>query len=157
MEPNKEVIVVCCSSQFFGQAFDIKKELEKMGFVVRLPYTALQMKKSGDFTPASHKIWMTNPQGYAKKRWLINNHFRKIVGGDSILVINSDKNGITGYIGGNTLMEMGVALNHKKRIFVLNPVSDKHSYIEEIYGVMPIFLDGNLQNIRRYYAKTKRR
>ena len=58
-----------------------------------------------------------------------------------------DKNGVKGYIGGNTLMEMGLAFYLKKKIYLLNEVPEL-PYKEEILGVKPIILNGDLSKIK---------
>jgi hypothetical protein len=73
-------------------------------------------------------------------------HFKKIEWCNAILVLNYSKNDIEGYIGANTLIEMGLALYLKKLIYLLNPVPDI-SYKEEILGMQPIVLNGNLDKI----------
>jgi hypothetical protein len=74
-----------------------------------------------------------------KKHDLILDHFKKIEWAEAILVLNHDKNGVVGYIGGNTLMEMGLALHLDKKIFMTNQVPDV-SYKEEILGIKPIVI-----------------
>lgn len=64
-----------------------------------------------------------------------------------MVIANYEKRGVEGYIGGNTLMEMGVALYARKPIYLLNPVSSELSYKAEILGMQPILLDGDLHQI----------
>ena len=56
------------------------------------------------------------------------------------------KDGKKNYIGGNTLMEMGLAFFLKKKIFLLNQIPEL-SYKEEILGVKPILINGDLNKI----------
>ena len=63
------------------------------------------------------------------------------------MIANYDKNNIKGYIGGNTLMEMGLAFFLKKKIYLLNEIPEL-SYKEEILGVLPIILNGDLSKIK---------
>lgn len=63
-------------------------------------------------------------------------HFTKIEWSDAILVANYDKKGIAGYIGGNTLMEIGLALHLDKKIYLLNRIPDV-PYDEEIRATQP--------------------
>ena len=90
--------------------------------------------------PPDHEIWNI-------KRTAIIDHFKKIEWGDAILVANFEKRGIEGYIGGNTLIEIGLAFYLKKPIYILNPVSSELSYKQEIYGMGPVLLAGDLSNI----------
>jgi hypothetical protein len=63
-------------------------------------------------------------------------------------VINEEKRGIAGYIGGNTLIEIGVAFYQHKPIFILHQVSSELSYKQEILGMKPVMLDGDLGRIK---------
>lgn len=83
------------------------------------------------------------------KRGFIDEHFRKIDTSDAILVINEDKNGIVHYIGGNTLIEIAYAYAQGLEIFLLNPVPEV-SYADEVRGMHPIILDGDLTKIDEY-------
>jgi hypothetical protein len=78
------------------------------------------------------------------KESAINDHYEKIDWCDGILVVNHEKRGISGYIGGNTLIEIGVAFYLKKKIYILNPVSSELTYKQEIMGMKPIMLNNNL-------------
>ena len=93
-----------------------------------------------DAFAAGHKIWDLKEEA-------IKNHYDKIDWCDVILVVNHDKRGVAGYIGGNTLIEIGVAFYLKKKIYILNPVSSELSYKQEIMGMKPVFLNGNLSLI----------
>lgn len=134
---------------------DARDELVKLGHKVKIPELALEVPKEFgggkkvyfgryiednggmDAFPAGHEIWNM-------KEGAIKDHFEKIDWADAILVINHEKRGIKGYIGGNTLIEIGVAFYQKKPIYILNPVSSELSYKQEILGMKPIVLDGIL-------------
>ena len=60
-------------------------------------------------------------------------------------VINPEKKGIKGYVGGNTLIEIGVAFFLKKPIYILNEVSSELSYKVEILGMKSKILNGVLK------------
>jgi hypothetical protein len=74
-------------------------------------------------------------------------HFAKVEESDAILVVNPDKNDIAGYIGANTLIEMGLAYYLRKKIFLLNDIPEI-SYKEEILGVKPQVIHGDFDKIR---------
>lgn len=144
---KKKIIVVCSSAAFFKQALEIGKKLEKMGFAVKLPYTALKMKQSGDYRVETYKTWRKNPKNYSRKSWLIKNHLKKVEAGDAVLVLNYEKNGVPGYIGGNTLIEAAIGFHYKKPIYILNPLPGTLVFEEEILGMQPLFLNGDLNKI----------
>ncbi len=77
----------------------------------------------------------------------IREFWRLMQGGDAILVLNLDKNGIENYIGGNTLMEIGFAHVLDQKVFLYNPIPDL-SYRSEIEAVNPIILYGDIYKIR---------
>jgi len=141
------IITICCSASFYKQALEVQEVLRKRGFSVKIPHTANEMKKTGDFNVETYKTWFQNPKDYAKKAKLMRKHFKKILESDVVLVLNHKKNGVQGYIGGNTLMEMALAFHYKKPIYVLNPVMKSSPIYEEILGMSPIFLSGSLENL----------
>ncbi|MFA6601537.1 MAG: hypothetical protein WCT02_01575 [Candidatus Paceibacterota bacterium] len=77
----------------------------------------------------------------------IRQHYNGIVESDAIFIVNLEKKGVGGYIGGNVLMELGFAYINHKKIFLLNPIPDL-PYREEIEAVLPIVLDGDLSKIK---------
>lgn len=76
----------------------------------------------------------------------IRKHYDLITNSGAILVLNHDKKGVKNYIGGNSLMEMGFAHIHNKKIFLLNPVPEL-SYSDEISAMTDIVLNGDLNKI----------
>jgi len=46
------------------------------------------------------------------------------------------------------LSEMALALHFKKKIYVLNPIPLSLSYTEELFGTLPIILNGDLKLIK---------
>lgn len=142
-----KTITICCSASFYRQALEVQKELQKRGFKIKIPYTANKMKKRGDFNVDHYKTWYKNPKDYTKKAKLMRHHFKKVIECNAILILNYEKKGMQGYIGGNGLMEMAIAFHYKKPIYVLNPVFKTSPLYEEILGMMPIFLNGDLRKI----------
>ncbi len=70
-----------------------------------------------------------------------------IKSGDAIVVCNFTKKGVENYIGGNTLMEIGFAHVHDKKVFLLNPVPQDVPYTDEINAMVDIVLEGDLTKI----------
>ena len=83
---------------------------------------------------------------------LDKDHYNKISDSEAIVVLNYPKNGVENYIGGATLMEIGVARHMDKKIFLLNEIPKKSDlrYALEIELAKPIILDGELKNIKKY-------
>jgi hypothetical protein len=147
-KPEKKIITICSSASFYAQVLEAEDSLKKAGFAVSVPLTANKMKQSGDFRVETYKTWFKNPNDYKRKTFLTKHHFNKIMKGDAVLVLNYEKNGIKGYIGGAVLCEMAIALQFKKKIYVLNPIDKSCSYKEEILAMDPIILNGDLSRIK---------
>ena len=140
-------IAVCASASFYKEALELEKKLKKSGFKVALPCTAYTMRKTGNYDVEFYKRWMREPAAYKRKTYLMRNHFRKIIESDALLIVNLEKNGVTGYIGGNVLMEMAIGFHHRKPIFILHKVASSSPFYEEILGMSPIFIEGDLTKI----------
>lgn len=151
-------ITLCGSIAFIDEMDAIRKTLESLGHEVKLPpleiasedgtmmpvkeYYAIRKSAalSGQAAPDNAE-WIWN-----KKAEAMHNHFDKVAWSDVVLVCNYDKNSIAGYIGANTLLEMGLAFHLKKPIYLLNPLPEV-SYTEEILGIWPTVIDGDLKRI----------
>jgi hypothetical protein len=142
-----KTITICSRASHYRQVLEIEKELKKLGFKIKIPKTANTMKRNNDFDVSHYKTWFKNKNDYHKKTKLMLGHFKKVIESDAILITNFEKNGIKGYIGGNTLMEMLVAFLNKKPIYIYNKPSEKLSTIEEIYGLKPKIINGDLTKI----------
>ena len=148
IDKNKKTIVICSSASFYTQVVEMEKQLKSLGFKVKVPFIANKMKKSGDFNVEKYKTWFNNPNDYKRKAYLTRKHFIEIEKGDIILILNYNKNGRDGYIGGAVLGEMAVAFYLKKSIYILNKIDENSSFKEEIYGMLPKIINGELSKIK---------
>src|SRR3989344_4326643 len=151
-------ITMCGSIGFYKEMESARDDMLKLGHEVKIPELALEVPKEfgggkkvyfGNYIEQNggidafaqdHKIWDL-------KKDAIKDHYEKIDWCDAILVINHEKRGVKGYVGGNTLIEIGVAFYLNKPVYILNPISSELSYKQEIYGTKPILLNGNLDLI----------
>jgi len=134
-------IIICCSITAADEVRRIKKELETQGHIVEIPegvkHTYFQSRTEvSTAEKAEDKI----------KYNLIRGYYEKIKHSDVVLIVNPAKRGIKGYIGGNTLMEMGFAYVLNKKIYVLYPLPDL-PYTAELQAMQPIVLNGDLQKM----------
>jgi len=145
-------ITICGSIAFQNEILSVKGKLEDLGHEVGI-WPSEVKDENGKFIPVQeyYKIRQTanNDEKWVwdRKAEAVMGHFNKVAWSDAILVLNYDKNNIKGYIGGNTLMEMGLAFFLKKKIYLLNEVPEM-SYKEEILGVKPIMLNGDLSKVQ---------
>ncbi|MFI5275593.1 MAG: hypothetical protein ACHQT5_02095 [Candidatus Saccharimonadales bacterium] len=152
MKMTKPTITICSSASFYKQAVDVEDQLTKLGYNVIIPITAIRMKESGDFDVSHYKTWFADANDYHKKAELMRGHFAKVEQGDAILVLNFEKHGVKNYIGGNVLMEMSLAFWLKKPIFILNELPEGSTFEEEIKGMGPIILHGDISSLPRHFA-----
>lgn len=145
-------VTICGSIAFFEEMLKAKKILEDIGHNVKLPPTEIADEKGNLIsvqeyyrlrkTVSDDLSWI-----WARKKEAMINHYNKVEWADSVVVLNHEKNNIEGYIGANTLMEMGLALFLKKKIFLLNKIPEI-SYKEEILGMNPVVINGDFTKVR---------
>lgn len=133
-------ITICGSMHHKTKMLLAKNSLEKLGYEVEVP----DMSERQDYTT------LPEAKRAAVKNELIQQHLDKITASDAILVFNEEKNGVKGYIGGNTLMEMAFAYSQKIEIFMLNTTPGL-GYADEINGMLPISLNGDINAIDTYF------
>ena len=146
------IITICSSANFYKHVVDIEAELVALGFDVLVPHNANEMKKTGDFEP-THRTWLQNPDDYHKKSDYMRRHFDEIEKGDVCLVVNDEKHGKPNYIGGNVLIEMAIAFYLNKSIYIFNGLPEGTPYDEEIIGMNPVVLDGDIQKLGKLLKK----
>jgi len=144
-------ITICGSIAFQDEVLSVKEKLEKLGHKVKVWPSEVKDEKGQLISvqeyykirkiAADDEKWV-----WDRKAEVVLEHFNKVAWSDAILVANYDKNNVNGYIGGNTLMEIGLAFFLKKKIYLLNEIPEL-PYKEEILGVRPIVLGGDLSKI----------
>ncbi len=141
-------ITLCGSIAFIDEMHSVKSVLEELGHEIKLPPRE-QTGKDGKLADAK-ELYAIRQQTPATDHWIwdvkeiaMHSHFDKVEWSDAILVLNLPKKGIEHYVGANTLIEMGLAFHLKKPIYLLYPVPEM-AYKEEILGMKPIVLNGNL-------------
>ena len=145
-------ITLCGSIAFIDEMLKVKKELEARGHIVKMPPTEIKDHNGKTVSVKTFYDIRKNEKDSESGVWGImsenmRKHFAKVEESDAILVVNHDKNNIAGYIGANTLIEMGLAYYLRKKIFLLNDIPEI-SYKEEILGVKPQVIHGNFDKIR---------
>lgn len=135
------------------RSIDVETQLKALGFRVVIPQTARKMAKTGDFDIEKLKIWLNDAKNYPIKAKLMKDHFREVAKADAILVLNLTKKGINGYIGTNVLMEMALAFYFEKPIFVFDKISEDAAFKEEIYAMMPIWMNRELMVLVDYFRQ----
>jgi hypothetical protein len=75
------------------------------------------------------------------KKKLLDDHLAKIRQSDCVLVVNPEKNGIPGYIGASTLIELACGYVLGKKLFLLHAPSEQPCRAE-VLGMHATVLNG---------------
>jgi len=140
-------IAICGSLNFTLEMEKLATKLRQMGFKTYIPVSSKKILK-GEFS--LEEIKKEKSDGKFSERAIRNDAIRtywKIIKNcDAILVANFDKEGISGYVGGNTFLEIGFAHVLKKKIYLLHGIP-KMNYRDEIKAMQPLVLGGDLSKI----------
>ena len=126
---GKSQITIVGSMKFHTEYEKIKKVLEAKGYKVVIPLLDAFYTKE------------KNPKRKSMEDF--NNELEK---SDAILVANYEKNGIRDYIGVNVFMEIGMAFNRGKKIFILKGIPGNCK--DELKAIGAIALNGNIGKIK---------
>ena len=144
-------ITLCGSITFIDEMVVLKNELEKLGHEAHTPVLEFRNENGKLISAKEFQVLRKSDEKqddwvWRRKKEAMLGHYDEIVWSDAILVLNEEKNGIPGYIGANTLLEMGLALYLRKPIYLWNPIPEI-SYKEELLGMWPVVLDRDLKKI----------
>jgi non-canonical (house-cleaning) NTP pyrophosphatase len=134
-------ITICGSMHHIEGMREAEKILTAAGYEVEIPNP-----REGEADYHS----LSDADRAQLKSTLIKEHLDKICESDAIFIYNEEKKGVPGYIGGNTLMEMAFAYQQNIEIFLLRPAPDL-SYADEILGMLPIVINGDVAKIDNYF------
>ena len=138
-------ITICGSVKFADKFVEAYRNLEKMGHEPKmheLMFSIADGTAPDLIDNIEREHWLAKRKHGFIKWW-----YNSIKESDAVLILNYDKNGIKNYIGGNTLMEMGFAHVHDKKIFLINHIPEQVSYVDEIKAMADQVLNGDLNKI----------
>jgi hypothetical protein len=134
-------IVICGSMKLSEKMITVRDELLHLGHEVIAP---LHVEEYASMS-TSHRIHNESVKNKIQEN-LIRDYYEKIAGSDAVLIVNDELNGVHGYIGGNSFLEMGFAHVLHKKIYTLNDLPDV-SYKDELIAMQPIILHGDVSLI----------
>ncbi len=133
-------LFIACSKHFYDRIPSIQRKLEE-GHELTMP-------NSYDEPFREEIIRKQGLEAHIKwKREMMRKDKENIQPNDAILVLNFEKNKHPNYIGGATFLEMHIAFLMGKLIYLYNPIPDLN-YADEIIGMNPIILNGDLTMIK---------
>lgn len=147
-------VVLVGSMIFFDKMNEIKAQLENMGHEVVAPTFTEEEIATGantfmDYVDSQggiekvlpeNDIWKIKEKGMMEYKETIDNT-------DALLVCNFDKGDKKNRIGDNSFMEMGYAFFVGKKLYILQGPPYGADKIEEVLGMRPTFLYGDLSRI----------
>lgn len=133
-------IFIAGSMHFAKEMLETQHELEKMGFESEIPSDTHDCAEDPSLNEKAEHFFATD---------IMRRCMELQEKCDAVLVLNYPKHDIDGYVGANTLIEMGLAYYLKQKIYLLYPfvAKDRREYIE-IEHMRPIVLNGNLEKIK---------
>ena len=137
-------ITICGSMRFAKEMEEWRKKLESKGYEVFIPGGTESLdgyKEAGSSTEATKRKIAND---------YIRMHYKLIKQSEAVLILNYEKDGVAGYIGSNSLMEMGFAFTLNRDIFLLNPIPEI-SAKAEIEAMQPMIINGDVNQIDDYY------
>lgn len=134
-------IIICGSISASDEILKIQNQLELKGFRVEIPWGVKKYQKN-NFIHVSEGERAKDK----KDNNLIKGYYDLIKQYDIVLVVNTEKNGISGYIGGNTFLEIGFAHVLGKKIYLLNKIPEV-GYKDELEAMDPIVINNDLNLI----------
>ena len=108
-------------------------------------------KLKAELEKRGHKIILPEPDECYKneqnpKRKAMEDFNRHLLESDAVLVGNFHKEDKQNYIGINAIMEIGMAFNRNKKIFILNNIPK--GYEDELENIGAVILSGDLSKIK---------
>jgi len=144
-------IAICSSAIFVKESYEIKEKLEEMGHEVFIFPREVELNGRKLYVTEFYRMRKEdyfNDEYWKLKSKLINEHIEKIERSDAILVLNLDRDGNEGYIGGNTFLEIGIAYYLSKKIFLWKKPAEDLPYFEEIMALNPVIINENIEEIK---------
>lgn len=134
-------IIICGSISAADEIESVRDQLIAMGNDVEIP-EGVKNRHLRERTEVS----LEEKAEDKIKNDLIRGYYEKIKDHDAVLVVNPEKRGVQGYIGGNTFIEMAFAHVLNKKLYVLYPLPEL-SYSSEILAMQPTVLNGDVTNM----------
>jgi hypothetical protein len=133
-------LMICGSMHFSKEMLEMRDKLQGLGHEATVP---------SDVNECIENPNLNMDLEYCLKTDIDKKDFDQVAKSDAILVLNYAKNEIKGYVGGATLMEIGLARHLNKKIFLMNDPPDEKDlrYALEVKVARPIILNGDLTKI----------
>jgi hypothetical protein len=136
-------IGVAGSMQFTDQMVEVCAELRKLGHDPFM--SSFGDRYIGKSADEIEKLKLEDKY----KHDAIREFWQPMQAADALLILNYDKHGIKGYIGGNAFLEMGFAHVLGQKIYLMNPMPDMPYYGTEIIAMRPEIIHADLTKLHK--------
>lgn len=147
-------ITLIGSMIFMGKMNEIKSTLETFGHSVVSPALTQEEVKTGvdtfmDYVDAQGGVEKVLPDNaiWKIKEESMKAYKKNLDEADLVLVCNFDKGEKKNRVGDNTFLEMGYSFFLGKKIYVLQGPPHGDEKIEEVLGMRPVFLYGDVERL----------
>ncbi|MEK9151965.1 MAG: hypothetical protein AAB692_01215 [Patescibacteria group bacterium] len=130
-------IGVIGSMQFTEKMLDLREKLNALGHDAFVTTLAAPFVGKSDEEKERIKISQKMNSDAIREFW------RLMQGADAVLAANYEKNGVSGYIGANTFLEIGFAHVLGQKVYLLHPEPENAYISTELAAMRPIVLDGD--------------
>ncbi len=127
------------SKENIQMMFKISEKLKALGHEVRMPFFT-------SFFKVKAELAKNDEERKEIKRAAIILHLKEVEMSDAILVVNLPKNGLKGYIGPNTFLEIMYAFYLGKRIYAINEI-DNPIFKEELAPIKIEVIGKNFESL----------
>ena len=134
-------IFIACSKQFYGHIPPVQAALEAAGHEVALPNCI-------DDPGTEQRMYAHGGDVHAAWKATMLKHSTEVIENcDGVLVLNLEKNGVAGYVGGATFLEMYDAFRLGKKIYLYETIAE-NMLTDEIDGFASIILERDLSRVQ---------
>lgn len=137
-------IAIIGSVSFVNEMREVRDKLIKSGHEVSVPPSA-ELNQNKDYWNIFKEKNIEDYKKILRDRNL--NYWKKIESVDAVLVLNLTKNNVKNYIGPNTLMEIAIAFEHDKKIFLFTDFPEDHFAEDELKYMNSIVINSDLTKI----------
>ncbi len=132
-------VILCGSISKSDEILKVRDDLTQLGHEVEIP-EGVKRPELRTQVNATH----IERADTKIKHDLIRGYYNKMKGYDAVVIVNAEKNGIDGYIGGNTFIEMAFAHILEKPLYCLYDLPNM-PYLSEMLAMKPVILHGDLK------------
>ena len=138
-------IQIIGSMKFAKKMKKLQGELKKIDHMASLPFGTEDHLNDPNFVDDLERNFE-----YSIENDILKESFKLVRDAECVLVVNHLRNGMSGYLGTSTLMEIGIAHFLNKKIFILNPIPhfEEARWAHEVMIMKPTIINGDLSKIK---------